>query len=865
MTGRRRGLFGRLGIVCFALCCAWPWSAAVQRVEAQQGTIAADARALLREAQAVLAARKTDEAARLFQRALEAARGESSDTVEADALIALARIANGGDRHDDARRYAAAAAVVSDRLGDARLSGRAHYLIGAAERGLDHGAAAASAYAIALERFEQAGDRGGISEAQLGLVLSQTLAVTEEQALLATAAAHARAVGDANLVAQALHLWSDRLFVAGEYERALATLQEAETAAMAGSNLDRLGTIYNSFGRLYRNHGQIEPALGYQRKALALHERDPGSFFHVQSLNAVAVTYQALGDHANARTYLNRALQIAMAGSTPRVQDFIRANLVTSLTEQEAYQESARVLEGVIARKLDVYPHIRYSDLAAIYMQLGRLDAALDAANQAVQICGAREDAPCFAARDRRAQVLLASGDRAGALEDLQAGAAMLERIRARLVPADFFRQQFGRAQIASYGRRIEIELAEGQPGAALETAELARSRAFLDLLASRSLETPNLPLAARAATTADLIALANRLGSTLLVYWVTPDRLFIWTVAPSGGIRSATVAVRESKLAQLVKRTAPLEPASGNVWRELYDLLIQPVRDSLPAAPGALVTIIPHGPLTMLPFAALQNDRRRYLLEDYTLHYTPAGAVLAVTAGQRRHDARSTPTLVVANPSFTRKSTLDPLLPALPGSLVEARAVARLAMRDQVTVLRGAGATEAGVRSETAGKGVLHFATHAIISDADPFESFLALGAASGGPDDDGALTAQEIYSLKLDAEVVVLSACRSGGGRVTGDGLATFARAFIYAGAPSLITSVWDVADESAAQLLPEFYRAWRGGAAKAAALRTAQLAFLRRLRQGSVKVETVAGLVSLPEDPALWAGFTLIGEPD
>ena len=89
----------------------------------------------------------------------------------------------------------------------------------------------------------------------------------------------------------------------------------------------------------------------------------------------------------------------------------------------------------------------------------------------------------------------------------------------------------------------------------------------------------------------------------------------------------------------------------------------------------------------------------------------------------------------------------------------------------------------------------MLHFATHAIVSDDEPLSSFLAL-AASG--DDDGPLTAQEIYALHLDADLVVLSACRSGGGRVTGDGIATFARAFIYAGTPSIVASVWDVADE-------------------------------------------------------------------
>ena len=127
-----------------------------------------------------------------------------------------------------------------------------------------------------------------------------------------------------------------------------------------------------------------------------------------------------------------------------------------------------------------------------------------------------------------------------------------------------------------------------------------------------------------------------------------------------------------------------------------------------------------------------------------------------------------------------------------------------------------------------------------------------------------DGLLSAEEIYRLNLDADLVVLSACRSAGGRVTGDGIATFARAFIYAGTPSLVASLWDVADEPTNRLLPDFYRSWLAGASKARALRAAQLRLLRALRANTVRVQTPAGIVSIPEHPVFWAGFALIGEP-
>jgi len=307
---------------------------------------------------------------------------------------------------------------------------------------------------------------------------------------------------------------------------------------------------------------------------------------------------------------------------------------------------------------------------------------------------------------------------------------------------------------------------------------------------------------------------------------------------------------------------SVPLKASAVGPWRELYDILIKPIRAALPRSPGALLTIVPHGPLASLPFAGLQDERGRYLLEDYTLHYAPGGAVLEFTAARRRADSRKGRILLVADPVPPTLSRLDRPLPRLPGARAESRAIGSLIPRERVVLLEDTAAGERAVRDASAGKAVLHLATHAIVRDDDPFSSFLAVGK---GAQDDGLLTAGEIYGLRLDADLVVLSACRSGSGRVIGDGVATFARAFIYAGAASIVASLWDVADEPTNRLLPQFYRAWLGGASKARALRAAQLRLLAELRAGTVRIETPAGPVSLPEHPVFWAGFALIGEPD
>jgi CHAT domain-containing protein len=155
----------------------------------------------------------------------------------------------------------------------------------------------------------------------------------------------------------------------------------------------------------------------------------------------------------------------------------------------------------------------------------------------------------------------------------------------------------------------------------------------------------------------------------------------------------------------------------------------------------------------------------------------------------------------------------------------------------------------------------VVHFATHAVVSDTRPLESFLALAPGDGS---DGRLTSAEIYGWHLAADLVVLSACRTARGRVNGDGVIGLSRAFAYAGTPSLIASVWDAPDQTSRELFPTFYAEWQRTGDRAGALRTAQLALIRRLRAGEISVSTPAGPVTLQERPALWAPFVLLGEP-
>ena len=142
--------------------------------------------------------------------------------------------------------------------------------------------------------------------------------------------------------------------------------------------------------------------------------------------------------------------------------------------------------------------------------------------------------------------------------------------------------------------------------------------------------------------------------------------------------------------------------------------------------------------------------------------------------------------------------------LPRLPGARDEAAAVRALLPAGTATVVTGARADLSRVAALAPDSTVLHFATHGVVLDDRPLDSYLALAG--------GRLTTRDIYGLDLHADLIVLSACRSGTGQITGDGIAGLTRAFFYAGTPSIVATLSDVADVSAGYLVPRFYQSWQ-----------------------------------------------------
>ena len=843
-------------------CLALALLAAASLASAQT-SVPDDLSALLRDSSNAFLAGERDRAMGLLETVATRARAEGQPRIEGEARRQLASAYSFHQQYARAIDELQRARTLYATAGDRSLEARCMMEQAAVHRSQGKPAEAMSLARSAMTAFKALHDAQGLVDAAEVAVYSMTdsddhTPIREEALAVVDATGKPLACG-------VLHEWADELFSRGRGAEAFTRITEARECFQRVGQRDREARSLVSLGRVYRLHGRLGDALARYQEALALHEW-PGStdpVGAVQAMNAIAVTLSMMGRYDEAGAQYEAALARARRTAPSSVPFFV-ANLGAFKIDFGQYAEALALLDEAIAASPNT-PHVarRLTQRGQALAGLGRTVEAAASFDRAVELAAARSNDEVMAVRRSRARFLIDAGRFADAERDLRVLADTIEEGLAHTVPSDVMRRGFIEAQQDVFGAYIDLLGQRGEAAEALVVAERARARAFLDLRAERTGDT-------RLSTPASMVdaqRAAARLQSTIVAYWVGPSAVSIWVVRPDRAPALVRVPVLPSRLTTLVQATAGLD-GSGRAargllmtdraqhapWRELDRLLIAPVRRLLPAAAGSRLTIVPHGPLFALSFAGLREAGGRTLLEAHDLHYVPAIAALGMAATAAPPPAEGA--LLVGDPGPLQTEPGAETLPALPWARREVAAV-RTALGPGTTLLTAGDASEAAVRAGLAGRRVLHFATHGVVSNAATSPSFLALHPSG---DSDGRLLADEIYDLRLDADLVVLSACRTALGPVEGDGVIGFARAFLSAGARSVVATQWDVSDRVSYEVMREFYARRARGASKSRALRGAQLAVLRALRAGTIHADGAA----LPETPRLWAGFVLTGEP-
>lgn len=291
--------------------------------------------------------------------------------------------------------------------------------------------------------------------------------------------------------------------------------------------------------------------------------------------------------------------------------------------------------------------------------------------------------------------------------------------------------------------------------------------------------------------------------------------------VLQSGQARSLDIEGGEEPAAAIADLLAPAQ--------ELYRILIKPLE---PYIKSDLVYIVPDRMLPVIPFQAL-HDGQRYFVENKTIVYVPSASVLKYCMAKRRPFGGKV--LALGNPNLR-----DPRF-----RLVHAEEEVKslLEIFPDARVLVGDDANEKAVELLGSDVDILHFACHGTINDDDPLLTSLRL---SPDKENDGFLHVAEIFDQNISASLVTLSACESGLGKVTQSSeVLGMPRAWMYAGAPSVVASLWKVDDRATSQLMINFYRNLKT-MNKAESLRAAQLAMIKEGYR-----------------PFHWAAFCLYGD--
>jgi filamentous hemagglutinin family protein len=628
----------------------------------------------------------------------------------------------------------------------------------------------------------------------------------------------------------------------GEYDRAIKSYQQSLTIARVIKDRSGEGRAFGNLGAIYANLGKSQEAVHSYEQSLAIARQISDKEGQGSTLANLGSAYHVQGELTKALDYYQQSLAIAQENSNRELQHKALGNL------------------GIAYEDLGQYPK-------AIEYHEKSLEIARSLGNRRGE----------GAALNNLGHTLFASGKLPEAEKKLRDAVEVLESLRPGL--NDIHNVSVFDTQVLTYNLLQQILIAQKKEDSALEISERGRARAFVELLqqrlspeASARFKTNLNP-----PTIAQIKKIAKEQNATLVEYSIVPEEefkvqgklrgkaseLFIWVVQPTGKVAFRSVDLKplqqqNNSFEDLLANSRILQEPDlkhGEAARsQLHQLLIQPIADFLPKDANSHVIFIPQGELFLLPFPALKAPNGKYLIEQHTILTAPAIEVLDLTHQQQQRVERlhttsldSKNVLVVGNPTMPTMPTTkagqmpQPLAP-LPGAEQEALTIAKLLNTKAIV---GDKATKVEIVQQMPQARLIHLATHGLLDD---IQELGVPGAIALAPskNDNGFLTSGEIFDLKLNAELVVLSACNTGRGKITGDGVIGLSRSLISSGVPSAIVSLWAVPDEPTTLLMTEFYRTVQENPNKAQALRSAMLVTMKQ-----------------HPDPLNWAAFTLIGE--
>lgn len=686
-----------------------------------------------------------------------------------------------------------------------------------------------------------------------------------------------QAIGDRRIEAGTLSVIGTVYSMSGDQRRAVEYLNRALPLRVAVGDRQGEATTVNHLGRAYDLLGEPRRALQLYEQALPIWQSVGDRNGEVAALYGAARAESALGELEKARVRSESALVIVNSLRTKVTSEELRASYFASV--QDLYELHIDLLMQLHRRQ----PSAGLDAAALRVHEQARARSLLDMLVEAHADIRQGVDADLLARERALQRTLNAEAEQQSRLlagkhteEEASAARRRIEDLLTQFTGVEA-ELKASSPRYAALTQPVPLALSEIQnevvdAGTLLLEYALGEKRSYLWAVSRGAASSYELPSRSE-------IEDAARRCYTLL----TARNQFV------------KFETAEERRARIRRADAEYPQAAAALSR----MLLGPVANELA---GKRLLVVPDGALEYLPFAALPSPASRArgfvpLIAEHEVVSIPSASTLAVLRRELRGRAEARKAVAVfADPVFDRADervagkravqspdaagaaivqrsldtntpegaqTAGPLdeeadetaaLPRLPFTRREAEAILALATPgERKAALDFDASREAATAEDLSEYRVIHFATHSFLNSVHPELSGIALSMVNrSGEPQDGFLRAHEVFNLKLRAELVALSGCRTGLGReVRGEGVFGLTRGFMYAGARRVLVSLWDVPDEATAQLMSRFYQEFLGPrrAPATAALRAAQVRALREARWPA---------------PYYWAGFVIQGEP-
>ncbi|MFO7865832.1 MAG: CHAT domain-containing protein [Candidatus Aminicenantes bacterium] len=692
----------------------------------------------------------------------------------------------------------------------------------------------------------------------------------------------------------------------GNYEKALDYLtqgleidRELGDDVYISADLNDIGTIYRHLGLSTGDEEYFQKALEHFHEGLSISQKIGETKNEIFVLNNIGSVYSDLERYYDALTYFRQGLEKARSASEKEAVGMLLNNMGIVHSNQGNYEESTLYFQQAIDQALEIRGGRilweAYLELAHVFHKQNQLEEALKYYQLSISIIEdvrsrieLEELKASYLGTDKRIEayhslidLLIKLHRRNGSPAYAEQAFKYLEKGKAR---AFLDRLEVSQVDISQH---IDFKLQNQEREIMKDISAIynrlldsgltgEESRSIQDQLRDKEHELETLKREIRTRSPAygqlkypEIITLEEARSllepgeaffeyclekDTSHLFVITQKELSIYPLPPRDKIQDT--------VRSYLKAVTDRENRSFPAGRTLFQILVEP---GLNQNIDTLI-VVPDDILNYLPFEALLQDETppRWLIEDYKIAYSPSISSLREIVKRKNNNGRSRRKdwLAFGDPDFAKLESRDNNGDVfqnftssnafnffrLTYSGQEIERIQSLFPPSRVTVFTRGQASEQRIKNhDLEDYKIIHFATHSLIDDQLPIRSSVVLSLETG--EEDGFLQAREIYNLKMTADLVVLSACQTALGRyIRGEGIEGLNRAFFYAGASSLLMSLWAVNDQATSQLMERFYTHLRGSHSIRDALRRTKLELIRS---------------DVLSHPYYWAGFIATGK--